>query len=162
MIERKRSSKVSAEAMIGALAFMCLLFVATQIQADEIKHEFKSPSFSGIGTSSHYLTIENQEFSRKEALKAEIKALQDALEREQENTTLARFIKNFESRIYAQLSRQLVDQLFGENPATDGSFTLFDNIITWTSDGVTITLEIFNETTGETTTITIPIGDFGF
>lgn len=162
MIERKRSSKVSAEAMIGALAFMCLLFVAAQIQADEIKHEFKSPSFSGIGTSSHYLTIENQEFSRKEALKAEIKALQDALEREQENTTLARFIKNFESRIYAQLSRQLVDQLFGENPATDGSFTLFDNIITWTSDGVTITLEIFNETTGETTTITIPIGDFGF
>ena len=141
---------------------MCLLFVAAQIQADEIKHEFKSPSFSGIGTSSHYLTIENQEFSRKEALKAEIKALQDALEREQENTTLARFIKNFESRIYAQLSRQLVDQLFGENPATDGSFTLFDNIITWTSDGVTITLEIFNETTGETTTITIPIGDFGF
>ena len=162
MIERKRSSKVSAEAMIGALAFMCLLFVAAQIQADEIIHEFKSPSFSGIGTSSHYLTIENQEFSRKEALEAEIQALKDALKREQENTTLARFIKNFESRIYAQLSRQLVDQLFGENPATDGSFTLFDNIITWTSDGVTITLEIFNETTGETTTITIPIGDFGF
>ena len=139
-----------------------LLFVAAQIQADEIKHEFKSPSFSGIGTSSHYLTIENQEFSRKEALEAEIQALKDALKREQENTTLARFIKNFESRIYAQLSRQLVDQLFGENPATDGSFTLFDNVITWTSDGVTITLEIFNETTGETTTITIPIGDFGF
>ena len=108
------------------------------------------------------MTIENQEFSRKEALEAEIQAMKDALKREQENTTLARFIKNFESRIYAQLSRQLVDQLFGENPATDGSFTLFDNIITWTSDGVTITLEIFNETTGETTTITIPIGDFGF
>lgn len=162
MIERRRSSKVSAEAMIGALAFMCLIFATAQIQADEIKHQFKSPSFSGIGTSSHYLTIENQEFSRKEAVKAEIQALKDALEREEQNTTLARFIKNFESRIYAQLSRQLVDQLFGENPATDGSFTLFDNVITWTSDGVTITLEIFNETTGETTTITIPIGDFGF
>ena len=130
--------------------------------SDEIKHEFKSPSFSGIGTSSHYLTIENQEFSRKEALKAEIKAMQDALKREEENTTLARFIKNFESRIYAQLSRQLVDQLFGENPATEGSFTLFDNLISWTSDGISITLTIFNETTGETTTITIPIGDFGF
>jgi hypothetical protein len=130
--------------------------------SDEIKHEFKSPSFSGIGTSSHYLTIENQEFSRKEALEAEIQAMKDALKREEENTTLARFIRNFESRIYAQLSRQLVDQLFGENPATDGSFTLFDNLITWTSDGVTITLTIFNETTGETTTITIPIGDFGF
>ena len=115
---------------------MSILFVF-ELKADEIKHEFKSPSFSGIGTSSHYLTIENQEFSRKEALKAEIKAMQDALKREEENTTLARFIKNFESRIYAQLSRQLVDQLFGENPATEGSFTLFDNLITWTSDGIT-------------------------
>ena len=71
-------------------------------------------------------------------------------------------MKNFESRIYAQLSRQLVEQLFGENPATEGSFTLFDNVITWYSDGITITLEIYNEATGETTSITIPIGDFGF
>ena len=129
---------------------------------DEIKFQFKNPSFSGVGTSSHYLTIDSQEMTRKEAIEAEIKALQEQLERDAENTTLARFIKNFESRIYAQLSRQLVDQLFGENPATEGSFQLFDSLITWTSDGITITMTIFNETTGETTTITIPIGDFGF
>ena len=35
------------------------------IMADEIKFGFKNPSFSGIGTGAHYLTIENQEFSRK-------------------------------------------------------------------------------------------------
>ena len=95
-------------------------------------------------------------------MEAEIKALKDELQRDAENTTLARFLRNFESRVYAQLSRQLVDQLFGEDPADQGSFTLFDNLITWTSDGITITMSIFNETTGETTTITIPIGDFGF
>ena len=139
-----------------------LILLAGGVSADEIKFKFKNPSFSGVGTSSHYLTIENQEFTRKEALEAEIQALKEALERDAENTTLARFIKNFESRIYAQLSRQLVDQLFGENPAENGSFTLFDNLITWSSDGSMITLEIFNETTGETTTISIPIGDFGF
>tara|TARA_R100001509_G_C4855107_1_gene211415 strand:+ start:393 stop:839 length:447 start_codon:yes stop_codon:yes gene_type:complete len=139
-----------------------LILLAGGVAADEIKFKFKNPSFSGVGTSSHYLTIENQEFTRKEALEAEIQALKEALERDAENTTLARFIKNFESRIYAQLSRQLVDQLFGENPAENGSFTLFDNLITWSSDGSIITLEIFNETTGETTTISIPIGDFGF
>ena len=161
MNERKLNNRVS-NAVVGALLVVSLCLITFPVISDEIKHEFKSPSFSGIGTSSHYLTIENQEFSRKEALKAEIKAMQDALKREEENTTLARFIKNFESRIYAQLSRQLVGQLFGENPATEGSFTLFDNLITWTSDGIMITLTIFNETTGETTTITIPIGDFGF
>ncbi len=89
------------------------------VLADEMKFQFKNPSFSGVGTSSHYLTIENQEFTRREALDAEIKAMQEALERDADNTTLARFLKNFESRVYAQLSRQLVDQLFGENPATE-------------------------------------------
>ncbi len=141
---------------------MLLPLLAVPLMADEIKFQFKSPSFSGIGTSAHYLTIENQEYTRKEALEAEIQALKDELERDAENTTLARFIRNFESRIYAQLSRQLVEQLFGENPADEGSFTLFDNIITWTSDGTYITLTIYNETDGTTTEITIPIGDFGF
>ena len=135
MNERKQNNRVS-NAVIGTLFIMIGVLMVAELSADEIKHEFKNPSFSGIGTSSHYLTIENQEFSRKEALKAEIKAMQEALKREEENTTLARFIKNFESRIYAQLSRQLVDQLFGENPATEGSFTLFDNLIIWISDGI--------------------------
>ena len=139
-----------------------LPFLVYELAADEIKFGFKSPSFSGVGTSSHYLTIDSQEQTKKDAVKAEIKALADAAKRAEDNTTLARFIKNFESRIYAQLSRQLVDQLFGENPAENGSFQLFDNLITWTSDGITITMTIFNEATGETTTITIPIGDFGF
>ena len=147
---------------LGGLVILMGWSIGNYLQADEIKFGFKNPSFSGVGTSSHYLTIDSQEMSRKDAIAAEIKALKEAAEREEENSTLARFIKNFESRVYAQLSRQLVDQLFGENPATEGSFMLFDNLITWTSDGITITMTIFNEATGETTTITIPIGDFGF
>ena len=159
--QAKQDNRVSNIVLGTILLFMCTLF-AFELSADEIKFGFKSPSFSGVGTSSHYLTIDSQEVTKKDALKAEIKALADAAKREEENTTLARFIKNFESRIYAQLSRQLVDQLFGENPAENGSFELFDNLITWSSDGISITMTIFNETTGETTTITIPIGDFGF
>lgn len=159
--QRKKDEKITNGVLL-ALMVLCTGSIAFDMQADEIKHKFKSPSFSGVGTSSHYLTIDSQEISKKDAVKAEIKALADAAKREEENTTLARFIKNFESRIYAQLSRQLVDSLFGENPAEEGSFQLFENLITWSSDGVTITMTIFNEGTGETTTITIPIGDFGF
>ena len=44
-----------------------LLVLCLSVNADKMTHQFKSPSFSGIGTSSHYLTIENQEFNRKEA-----------------------------------------------------------------------------------------------
>ena len=157
----KRDQKITNIVLLALFA-LCTTSIALDMQADEIKFGFKSPSFSGVGTSSHYLTIDSQEQTKKDAVAAEIKALADAAKRAEENTTLARFIKNFESRIYAQLSRQLVDQLFGENPAEEGSFQLFDNLITWTSDGISITMTIFNEATGETTTITIPIGDFGF
>jgi hypothetical protein len=131
--------------------------------ADEITHKFKSPSFSGIGTSAHYLTIENQEFNRKEAIKAEIKAYQEQLEREADNTTLARFIRNLESRIYAQLSRQLVDALFGENPSTSGILELMGNTIEYSvsADGTMITLKI-TDAEGNVTEITVPIGSFSW
>ena len=149
--------------MIG-IAFILFTLIFSQIQnlaADEMVFKSKSPSFSGIGTSSHYLTIENQQFNRKEALKEEIKALQEAIERDKENTTLARFIRNLESRIYAQLSRQLVENLFGETASTEGTITLEGNTIAYTSDGDFITLTITDET-GGTTVITLPIGNFTF
>ena len=130
-------------------------------KADQIVHKFKSPSFNGVGTSSHYLTIENQEFSRKLTIKEEIKALQDELEREKENSTLARFLRNLESRVYAELSRQLVNNLFGETPSDSGTITLEGNTIEYTSDGVTLTLKI-TEADGTVTEITIPIGTFLF
>ena len=105
-MEKKRPDEILLIAFI-----IIVMFIVLSVQADEMTHKFKNPSFSGIGTSSHYLTIENQEFNRKEALREELRAYTEDLEREAENTTLARFIRNLESRIYAQLSRQLVDNL---------------------------------------------------
>ena len=147
----------------GCLAFWMffVMFLSLNTIADEMVFKFNSPSFSGIGTSSHYLTIQNQEFNRKEALKAEIKALQDQIARDKENTTLARFIRNLESRIYAQLSRQLVENLFGENPSTEGTIELEGNTISYTSDGDIITLTI-TDADGNVTVIQLPIGSFTF
>lgn len=137
------------------------LFLSPIVISDEMIHQFKNPSFSGIGTSAHYLTIENQEFNRKEAIKAEIKAYQEELKREAENTTLARFIRNLESRIYAQLSRQLVENLFGETESTSGVVELEGNRIEYVKDGDTITLTV-TDSDGNTTIITLPIGSFLF
>ena len=60
-------------AFMGLVMFIAI--IGTNLNADTITHKFKSPSFNGMGTSSHYLTIENQEFSRKLTIKEEIKAL---------------------------------------------------------------------------------------
>ena len=131
------------------------------LSADEMTHKFKNPSFSGEGTSSHYLTIENQEFSRKEAIREEIKAYVEDLEREADNTTLARFIRNLESRIYAQLSRQLVDSLFGETASEFGTLELEGNTIEYRVEDDKVTLIITDEE-GNTTEITVPLGSFTF
>tara|TARA_R100001086_G_scaffold245310_1_gene176076 strand:+ start:125 stop:634 length:510 start_codon:yes stop_codon:yes gene_type:complete len=145
--------------LMGLIMFVFIL--AQNIHADTITFKFKSPSFNGVGTSSHYLTIENQEYTRKLTIKEEIKALQDEIEREKENSTLARFMRNLESRVYAELSRQLVNNLFGETPQSEGVITLEGNTIEYTSDGVTLTLKI-TEADGTVTEIVIPIGTFTF
>jgi hypothetical protein len=73
-------------AITGIATILLSVLFASFAQADEMVHKFKSPSFSGVGTSAHYLTIENQEFNRKEAIKAEIKAYNEKLARDAENT----------------------------------------------------------------------------
>ena len=143
------------------LALISVLFVVAALSADEMTQKFKNPSFSGEGTSSHYLTIENQEFSRKEAIREEIKAYVEDLEREADNTTLARFIRNLESRIYAQLSRQLVDSLFGETASEFGTLELQGNTIEYRVEDDKVTLIITDEE-GNTTEITVPLGSFTF
>ena len=140
---------------------LLIIFFVSHIKADQLIYSFKSPSFSGINTSSHYLTIENQEATRKATIKEEIKAYTDQLAREADNTTLARFIRNLESRIYAQLSRQMVESLFGETPQKEGKLTLEGNTIEYVVEADTITLTVTDEA-GGTTNITVPIGDFTF
>ncbi len=162
---KRRTPEEEKDKIIWTVMFIGVVLIIgifiENLRADQIVHKFKSPSFNGIGTSSHYLTIENQEFSRKLTTTEEIKALQDDIEREKETSTLARFMRNLESRVYAELSRQLVNNLFGETPSDSGTIELEGNIIEYTSDGVTLTLKI-TEADGTVTEITIPIGTFTF
>ena len=136
------------------------LIAITPLSA-EMLHKFKSPSFSGNGTSAHYLTIENQEHSRENTIKEEKLALVEEAEREVNNSTLARFIRNLESRIYAELSRQLVDNMFGEEKSESGSFELEGNKVDYSTNGQTVSLTVTDQS-GGTTIISVPIGDFYF
>jgi len=147
--------------LVLAFGIMFSFILALNVQADQITHKFKSPSFNGMNTSSHYLTIENQEFNRRKTIKDEIKAALEEAERDKENSTVQRFLRNFESRVYAELSRQLIANLFGETPQTSGTITLEGNTIVYSSDGTYLTLTI-TEADGTITTIKIPLGSFTF
>jgi len=149
---------------------LIILVLATTANATEIVHKFGNPSFSGINQSAHYLTIDEQERTRKEKIRADAQeALEDA-QREAENTTLAKFLRNLESRIYSTLAKDISESLFNyENPASIdnpvyGEIELEGNIIQWLNNGITITLTIIEMADGveiSRTTITIPVGSFG-
>jgi len=144
------------------IAFMVFTIIFSSVLgADEMKFTFKSPSFSGVGTSAHYLTIENQEKTRKQSISDALKAAADEAERDKNNSTLARFIRNLESRVYAKLSQQLVDNLFGETASNAGTIELEGNRIDYVADDTTITLTITDSDGGETI-ITFPLDSFTF
>ena len=101
-------------------------------------------------------------------------------ERDAENTTMAKFMRNLESRIYAQLSKQLVENLFKSCSAeaiaagtcsetTYGSFVIEGNTITYQqttcdasqwacTQGENVIVMTIVAEDGTETTIVIPIG----
>ena len=151
-------------------SLITLIILATTTNATELVHKFGSPSFSGINQSAHYLTIDEQERTRKEKLKADAQEALEEAQRDADNTTLAKFLRNLESRIYSTLAKDISESLFNyDNPASAdnpvyGEIELEGNIIQWLNNGTTITLTIIEMADGveiSRTTITIPVGSFG-
>jgi len=157
--------RLSMLKIAAILAFIGLIFLAyvfiNVAYAGELTHKWKSPAFSGQGYSAHVLTIENQEFTRKAALKDKKAAAERQLIRDAANTNLSKFMKNVESRIYAQLSKQLVDSMFGEDAGTSGTVTFEGTTISYVKSTDTVELTIVSPD-GSSTVITVPIGDFTF
>ena len=79
MNERKKNNRVS-NAVVGALLVISLMLLTFPAMGDEIKFGFKNPSFSGVGTGAHYLTIENQEYTRKKQIEDALEAARKASE----------------------------------------------------------------------------------
>ena len=139
---------------------LTILLITSNAYA-ELTFEFKSPSFNGIGYSSHVQTIENTENSRKEALEtARLQSAKDAAAASK-NTNLQKFLNNFESRVYAQLSTQLVNNLFGENPQNSGIVTIEGNTIQYTKTADMISMTV-TAADGTITQVEIPIGTLKF
>ena len=149
--------KIALTILITILCYV----ISIDLYASQLSHTFKSPSFNGNGFSAHVLTIENQEFSRKKAITEKQEAEARQLARDAANTNLSKFLNNVESRIYAQLSKQLVDSMFGEDSASSGTVTFEGTTISYIKDDDNVTLTIL-DTDGSETVITVPIGNFTF
>ena len=138
------------------LSSLILLLWSGSLMASQLTFQFHSPSFSGIGQSSHYLTIENLEKSRKQAIIDKAKAEERRLDNELRNTAIEIFRRNLESLFYTNLANQILDNIFGEDTdqQNDGQTIIGGYKVVRTStddpdDVVGVTVKITNTTTGE-------------
>lgn len=138
-----------------------LLLIASSVSATELTHDFISPAFSGQGWSQHVLTIEQLESQRKQKIKEDAESAEAKAQLAARQTNLAKFLVNVESRIYAQLSKQLADELFAEGGANSGEMDFQGTHISWMKTGTDVTLTIL-ENTGNRTEVTVPIAGFSF
>ena len=154
-----------------------LMVFSTTATAGDLTFGFKNPSFSGTGYSSHVLSIEQLQFQREQGVIDDKASADKAAARAAANTTLSKFVTNVESRIFANLSKQMVDNMFGTNctPSDpdiadidecpiDGVATLPDgSTVKWEKDTTldTITLTV-TDATGTITQLIVPLGDFKF
>jgi hypothetical protein len=150
-----------------------LTLAVTSVNA-ELVQQFKNPAFSGIGFSSHVLTIDSIEKSRRDAIDADRKATIARAEAELLNTPLNRFMGLFQSQVYAQLATQLSNNLFTNkcaaadgtaipgcvNPDT-GNFVLDGKTVTWRKANDKVTLTVV-DSKGTVTTVIVPIASFSF
>ena len=152
------------------VVLFCVTPLTTSILASDLVHEFKNPAFSGNGYSQHVLSVDQLQSQRKKDNEADAKSEAAAAARAEKNTVINKFIANVESRIYANLSKQLVDNMFGTSCdsstttcPTSGTSEIEGATIYWVKDTTTeiITLTI-TDANGNVTSMSVPIGDFVF
>ena len=161
--------------MVKLKLLLILLTLTTISQASDLTLSLSNPAFSGEGYSSHVLSISQLEYNRKESVKDDLLSAEAKAARDAKNTTLAKFVTNVESRIFANLSKQMVDNMFGTNCTEDtdttelecplsGTATLPDgSTVAWVKDETaeTITLTV-TAADGSLTQLVVPVGDFKF
>jgi hypothetical protein len=141
------------------------IFIATPSLSSELIFQFNSPAFSGQGYSTHVLTVEQLEQQRRDKIRSDEQAAIDRAERDIRATNAYRFRNNLESRIYAQLSRQISDTIFGEGGTNTDSGSIetpFGDVVTWVRFENSITITITDSNGNLVSEFTAPIGEFAF
>jgi len=142
---------------------LLLVLLPTCVSAAELLHNFQSPAFiPGNGFSAHVLSIHQLEENKKKEIKSEEAAAIAKAETAAKSTNLAKFLVNVEARIYAQLSKQLADQLFAETSGNTGTMEFQGTTITWSKDTTLGQVKLVIVAPTGTTEIIVPIASFAF
>ena len=146
--------------LVCILGLANILLISSTLHSETLVQEFKNPSFSGIGTSAAWLTQDEQQYTRANEIAEKLQnAINDEI-REEENSTLNKFIRSLQSRVLSRMAQDITASLFDDTGGTGGEILIEGNRIEYSNDGESIILTVEAED-GSFTTIEIPIGIFG-
>jgi hypothetical protein len=143
------------------VASIAMLAPLTVLAAPLPDYTFKSPAFNGNGYGTYVTTIENEEYSRKQAILQSLQAAAQQAQANASNTPINQFLTNLESRVYAQISQNLATAMFAPGAAQSGSINFQGNTIFWQNQGSSIQLQV-TDNIGNVTNINVPLGQFTF
>jgi len=143
---------LTVKKFVNTAIIIATIFFGSTVSASQLTHQFKNPSFSGQGWSNHVLSNEQLRYNREEEIRERQEAEERRLARELEDSILKKFVTNLESRIYATLSKQMVDNMFTACEDDDttctqpdgGSTEIEGSTITWNrseSGAITLTVD---------------------
>lgn len=118
------------------LSILMAAGISTSAAASEMTFRFNLPSFGGSGlSSSYYLSL--------------LESQKQPTEEETEESTLDQFSSDLERRLLSSLANEITEQIFGENSASSGTFSIgglnatFDtvggDVVVTISDGISTT-----------------------
>jgi len=139
---------------------LCTTAISLQAVATPIAdYQFKSPSLNGSNYGSFQLTVENEQYTRQQAIQQALQAAAQQAQANAANTPINQFLTNLESRIYAQISQNLATAMFAGGNSTSGQMDFQGNTIYWTNTGTAIQLQVADNV-GNVTNINVPLGKF--
>ena len=150
------------------LGLVCLWLPIAATATPMPDYTFKSPSFNGNGYGTYVLTIENEQYTRQQAILSALQSAQQQAAAAAQNQPINQFLTNLESRIYAQVSQNVATQMFaggscsGGSSACSGSINFQGNTLSWIKDPTNPTniLLTVSDNVGNTTVINVPLNSF--
>ena len=130
-------------------------------------YSFKSPAFNGSGYGTYVLTVENEQYTRSQAILSALESAKQAALADAKNQPINQFLTNLESRIYAQVSQNVATQMFAGGACTGtaacgGTINFQGNTLSWIKDPVNPTniLLTVRDNAGNATIINVPLNSF--
>ncbi|MDO8802371.1 MAG: curli assembly protein CsgF [Phenylobacterium sp.] len=136
---------------VGACALTTLAYFCSPlaVEAAQLTYTPVNPSFGGNpGNSAHLLSVANGQNNYAPPAATPASASQ---------TQATQFLQQLQSRFLSALASNVTEAIFGDNPQSSGEIVFGSQTIRFDRGLDAVAIDIFDATTGQTTTISVPV-----